>query len=103
MEKLYKDHLEDKLLRKLLRPFWLSVMHPYCVSLITSLSTKPGSFLVVYDLKDRDSKRIPLLMTLFIYLIYLFILAFFFFFFFVFLGPQPWHIEVPRLGVEWEL
>ena len=22
---------------------------------------------------------------------------------FVFLGPYPWHMEVPRLGVEWEL
>ena len=31
---------------------------------------------------------------------------FFFFFFFVFLpllGPLPWHVEVPRLGVESEL
>ena len=26
-----------------------------------------------------------------------------FFFFFVFLGPNPWHMEVPRLGVELEL
>ena len=26
-----------------------------------------------------------------------------FFFFLVFLGPQPWHLEVPRLGVEAEL
>ena len=26
--------------------------------------------------------------------------AFFFFFFFVFLGPQPWHMEFLRLGVE---
>ena len=25
------------------------------------------------------------------------------FFFFRFLGPHPWHIEVPRLGVESEL
>ena len=25
------------------------------------------------------------------------------FFFFVFLGPHPWHTEVPRLGVELEL
>ena len=25
------------------------------------------------------------------------------FFFFVFLGPHPWHMEVPRLGVESEL
>ena len=24
-------------------------------------------------------------------------------FVFVFLGPQPWHMEVPRLGVESEL
>ena len=23
--------------------------------------------------------------------------------FFVFLGPHPWHMEVPRLGVESEL
>ena len=22
---------------------------------------------------------------------------------FIFLGPQPWHMEVPRLGVELEL
>ena len=30
---------------------------------------------------------------------------FFFFFFclFVFLGPHPWHMEGPRLGVELEL
>ena len=28
---------------------------------------------------------------------------FFFFFFFVFLGPCPWHMQVPRLGVESEL
>ena len=27
----------------------------------------------------------------------------FFFFSPVFLGPHPWHIEVPRLGVELEL
>ena len=27
----------------------------------------------------------------------------FFFFFFVFLGPHPWHMEVPRLGIESEL
>ena len=26
-----------------------------------------------------------------------------YFFFFVFLGPHPWHMEVPRLGVETEL
>ena len=26
--------------------------------------------------------------------------SFFFFFFFVFLGPHPWHVEVPRLGVN---
>ena len=25
------------------------------------------------------------------------------FFFFVFLGPHPWHMEVPRLGVKSEL
>ena len=25
------------------------------------------------------------------------------FFFLVFLGPRPWHMEVPRLGVELEL
>ena len=24
----------------------------------------------------------------------------FFFFFLVFLGPHPWHVEVPRLGVK---
>ena len=32
--------------------------------------------------------------------------SFFFFFFvfvFVFVGPHPWHIEVPRLGMESEL
>ena len=28
---------------------------------------------------------------------------FFFFFFSVFLGPHPWQMEVPRLGVELEL
>ena len=28
---------------------------------------------------------------------------FFLFFFLVFLGPHPWHIEVPRLGVQSEL
>ena len=27
----------------------------------------------------------------------------FFLFFFVFLGPNPWHTEVPRLGVQSEL
>ena len=27
----------------------------------------------------------------------------FFFFFLVFLGPHPWHMEVPGLGVESEL
>ena len=27
----------------------------------------------------------------------------FFFFFFCFFGPHPWHMEVPKLGVEWEL
>ena len=27
----------------------------------------------------------------------------FFFFFFFFLGPQVWHVEVPRLGVKLEL
>ena len=26
-----------------------------------------------------------------------------FFFVFCFLGPHPWHREVPRLGAEWEL
>ena len=30
-------------------------------------------------------------------------LLFFCFFFFVFLGPHPWHVKVPRLGVELEL
>ena len=29
------------------------------------------------------------------------LLFFFFFSFFVFLGLLPWHMEVPRLGVEW--
>jgi len=28
---------------------------------------------------------------------------FFFFFFFVFSGSHPWHMEVPRLGVQSEL
>ena len=28
---------------------------------------------------------------------------FFFFFFFCFLGPCPWHMEVPRLGIKSEL
>ena len=32
--------------------------------------------------------------------VYLFI---YIFFFLVFLGPHPWHMEVPRLGVESEL
>ena len=27
----------------------------------------------------------------------------FFFFFFVFLGPHPWQMDIPRLGVESEL
>ena len=31
------------------------------------------------------------------------IFSFFFFFFFVFLGPHPWHMQVPRLGVKSEL
>ena len=31
------------------------------------------------------------------------IFYFFVHFFFVFLGPQLWHMEVPRLGIEWEL
>jgi len=31
------------------------------------------------------------------------IFFFFFFFVFVFLGLHPWHMEVPRLGVELEL
>ena len=26
-----------------------------------------------------------------------------FFFFFFSLGPHPWHVEVPRLGIKWEL
>ena len=30
-------------------------------------------------------------------------LFFFFFFFLVYLGQHPWHMEVPRLGVELEL
>ena len=29
--------------------------------------------------------------------------SFLFFFFFSFLGPHPWHTEIPRLGVELEL
>ena len=29
-----------------------------------------------------------------------FIFKFLFFFFLSFLGPHPWHIEVPRLGVK---
>ena len=29
-------------------------------------------------------------------------LLLFSFFFFVYLGPHPWHMEVPRLGVELE-
>ena len=38
----------------------------------------------------------------FVYLfIYLFI--YYFFGFFVFLGPRPWHMDVPRLGVHSEL
>ena len=32
-----------------------------------------------------------------------FLKYFFSFFFFVFLGPHPWHMEVPRLGAESEL
>ena len=27
----------------------------------------------------------------------------FFFLSFVFLGPHPWHVDIPRLGVELEL
>ena len=30
-------------------------------------------------------------------------MLFFFSFFFCFLGPHPWHMEVPRLGVRSEL
>ena len=29
--------------------------------------------------------------------------SFFFFFFFLLLGPHPWHMEVPRLGVKSDL
>ena len=32
----------------------------------------------------------------------LFNTLFSFFFFFLYLRPHPWHMEVPRLGVEWE-
>ena len=31
------------------------------------------------------------------------VVGFFVFLFLVFLGPHPWHVEVPRLGVELEL
>ena len=34
---------------------------------------------------------------------FLFSLSLSLFFFFFFLGPHPWHMEVPRLGVELEL
>ena len=27
-------------------------------------------------------------------------LMYYYYYFFVFLGPHPWHMEVPRLGVE---
>ena len=33
---------------------------------------------------------------------FFFLSFFFFFFFFVFLGPHPWHMEVPRQGVQLE-
>ena len=32
-----------------------------------------------------------------------FFFFFFFFFLFVFLGPHPWHMEVPRLGAQLRL
>ena len=38
-----------------------------------------------------------------IFLFFLFTMTFYFIYFFVLLGPQPWHMEVPRLGVELEL
>ena len=38
-----------------------------------------------------------------IYLFFLTWIFFFFFWSFVFLGPYPWHMEVPRLGVKLEL
>ena len=34
---------------------------------------------------------------------YIYMSIFFFFAFFFFLGPHPWHVEVPRLGNELEL
>ena len=36
-------------------------------------------------------------------ILYLFSYLFIYLFFFCFLGPQGWHMEVPRLGVESEL
>ena len=33
----------------------------------------------------------------------LFLNKIFIFYFFVFLGPHPWHMEIPRLGIESEL
>ena len=40
---------------------------------------------------------------LFLLFIYLFLFIFIFLVFLPFLGPLPWHMEVPRLRVELEL
>ena len=43
---------------------------------------------------------VPLLMDP---LFYLFLLLYFFIYLFVFLGLHPWHMEIPRLGVQSQL
>ena len=35
--------------------------------------------------------------------LHFFFFIYFIFYFFVFLGPHPWNMEVPKLGVESEL
>ena len=54
-------------------------------------------FLGCVPIKQKQTTVVQsVLLLLFFYFLFIYL-------FFVFLGPNPWHVEIPRLGVETEL
>ena len=65
--------------------------------MLAEVDIKPASESSVLDIGTKKKK------VVFSSVKHLVLFIYFYFILFVFLEPYPWHMEVPRLGVELEL
>jgi len=90
--------LSRKALLSIIRIVWYGLKLVYCYLLLFAPPCLiPFVLTTLNQLQYPKPKMLALLFSV------LKRLPLFCFFVFVFLGPQPWHIEVPRLGAELEL